>query len=107
MPLRTAVITGGNGGLGYACAAALLASKEGLPWHVVVACRDPERGRLAVEQLTQVAGTPGRVEAMSLDLASLASVRAFAAAAVGKVSSGGIPPLHGLVCNAGVQTFKK
>ena len=62
---------------------------------------------MAVEQLTRVAAAPGRVETLSLDLASLASVRAFAAAAVGKLSSGGIPPLHGLVCNAGVQTFKK
>ena len=63
MASRTAVITGGNTGLGYACASALLASTEGLPWHVVLACRGPERARAAVERLREVAGTSARVEA--------------------------------------------
>jgi NAD(P)-dependent dehydrogenase (short-subunit alcohol dehydrogenase family) len=107
MSLRTVVITGGNAGLGYACAAALLASKEGPPWQVVLACRDQERGRAAVERLTQVGGTPGRVEAISLDLASLASIRVFATELAARVRAGAIPPLHGLVCNAGVQSWTK
>ena len=107
MPLRTVVITGGNTGLGYACAAALLASPEGLAWHMVLACRDQERARAAVERLTLVAGTLGRVETMSLDLASLASVRAFATELAAEVRGGTIPPLHGLVCNAGVQSGTK
>ncbi|WP_216849017.1 hypothetical protein [Pedobacter sp. L105] len=35
---HTAVITGGNSGLGFACAKALLTASS--PWHVVIACRD-------------------------------------------------------------------
>ncbi len=107
MPQRTVVITGGNTGLGYACAAALLASEEGLPWHVVLACRNQERGRVAVSQLTQAAGRPGQVEVMRLDLASLASVRIFATELAARVRTGAIPPLYGLVCNAGVQSWTK
>ena len=78
MTSQTAVITGGNTGLGYASASALLASKENPPWHVVLASRNEQRARDAVTRLTEIAGTSGRVEAMALDLASLESIRAFA-----------------------------
>jgi NAD(P)-dependent dehydrogenase (short-subunit alcohol dehydrogenase family) len=101
---RSAVITGGNTGLGYACAAALLAASDGAPWHVVLACRSQERARAAVARLTEVAGDGGRVESMPLDLASLASVREFAAGLTSRLAAGALPPLHGLVCNAGVLT---
>jgi NAD(P)-dependent dehydrogenase (short-subunit alcohol dehydrogenase family) len=40
---------------------------------------------------------------MSLDLASLASVRTFAAELTKRLSTGTIPPLHAVVCNAGVN----
>ena len=40
---------------------------------------------------------------MSLDLASLASVRAFAAELIKRLNAGTIPPLHAVVCNAGVN----
>src|SRR5579875_346154 len=76
---RTAVITGGNTGLGYAGARALLAATDDPSWQVVLACRNEERGRAAVTRLAEVPGVSGRAEAMSLDLASLDSVRAFAA----------------------------
>jgi NAD(P)-dependent dehydrogenase (short-subunit alcohol dehydrogenase family) len=101
---QTAVITGGNAGLGYACARALLAATPDTPWHVVLACRNEERGRLAETRLTEATGAVGRVEAMSLDLASLDSIRAFAAALAVRLNTGGLPPLRGLVCNAGVQS---
>lgn len=39
---------------------------------------------------------------MRLDLASLESIRAFATELTGHVRTGALPPLHGLVCNAGV-----
>ena len=45
----------------------------------------------------------GQLEAMSLDLASLTSVRAFAAELTKRLSAGTIPPLHAVVCNAGVN----
>jgi NAD(P)-dependent dehydrogenase (short-subunit alcohol dehydrogenase family) len=104
---RTAVITGGNAGLGYACAATLLASKKGVPWSVILACRNPALAQEAVERLTRVAGAPGRVETMPLDLASLASVRSFTTELTARVRSGAISSLDGLVCNAGVQSGTK
>ena len=40
---------------------------------------------------------------MPLDLASLASVRSFAAKLKDRLKAAELPPLHGLVCNAAVQ----
>jgi NAD(P)-dependent dehydrogenase (short-subunit alcohol dehydrogenase family) len=100
---RTVVITGGNSGLGYACAHAILHRPHGESWRVVLACRDPKRAKAAVDELTSGAGVEGQVEAMSLDLASLASVRAFAADLTRRLRTGLMPPLHALVCNAGVN----
>ncbi len=98
------IVTGGNSGLGFACAAALLASSP--LWHVVIACRDPLRAREAVEKLRKVAGADAAIEAMDLDLASLASIRAFASELANKLKAADLPPLHGLVCNAAVQGSK-
>jgi NAD(P)-dependent dehydrogenase (short-subunit alcohol dehydrogenase family) len=100
---RTVVITGGNTGMGFACANAILKSPNGAPWHVILACRDEGRAQAAVDQLTSGAGVSGQVEAMPLDLASLASVRAFAAELSKRLSAGTIPSLHAVVCNAGVN----
>jgi NAD(P)-dependent dehydrogenase (short-subunit alcohol dehydrogenase family) len=100
---RTVVITGGNTGMGFACANAILKSPNGAPWHVILACRDEGRAQAAVDQLTSSAGGSGQVEAMPLDLASLASVRAFAAELSKRRSAEIIPPLHAVVCNAGVN----
>jgi NAD(P)-dependent dehydrogenase (short-subunit alcohol dehydrogenase family) len=100
---RTVVITGGNTGLGFACARAILKSPHGAPWHVILACRDEGRAQAAVDQLTSITGARGQVEAMPLDLASLTSVRAFTAELTKSLSAGTIPPLHAVVCNAGVN----
>lgn len=91
--MRTAIITGASAGLGRECARALLASDPS--WHVVFAVRDVARGVQAVEQ----AGHPARCTVLEMDLASLASVRTFAA----NFRSSGLPPLHAIVCNAGLQ----
>ncbi|WP_234889863.1 SDR family NAD(P)-dependent oxidoreductase (plasmid) [Agrobacterium vitis] len=103
-PLQTVIVTGGNSGLGYACASALLAASP--PWHVVIACRDPVRAQSAVEALREFAAPGAKVQAMDLDLASLASIRAFAAKLDGTLKTASLPPLHGLVCNAAVQGAK-
>jgi NAD(P)-dependent dehydrogenase (short-subunit alcohol dehydrogenase family) len=70
---RTAVITGANTGLGYETAAALAAKGA----HVVLAVRNLDKGRDAVQRIT--AATPGaRVALQELDLTSLDSVRTAA-----------------------------
>ena len=99
---RTIVITGGTSGLGRAAAAALLTSPDG-PWHVVLPARDAGRGQDAVDALAADAAPGHTVETMPLDLASLASVRAFATELTRRTESGQTPRPHALVCNAGVQ----
>jgi NAD(P)-dependent dehydrogenase (short-subunit alcohol dehydrogenase family) len=96
MIMTTAIITGASSGLGLECARALLRSDPSL--HVVLPVRDAGRGAEAVRQL----GEPQRCTVMPMDLASLASVRAFIDS-IRNVRSAGLPPLHAIVCNAGVQ----
>lgn len=99
-PARTVVVTGGNAGLGLACVRSLVAASP--PHHIVIACRDPKRAAGDIDAL-RAAARGSLVEAMALDLASLASVRAFASALTERVAAGELPPLHAVVCNAGMQ----
>lgn len=72
---RLAVVTGSNSGLGFEDALAL--AKKGAT--VILAVRDAARGEEAAQRIREA--HPGAlVETLALDLASLASVRAFAAA---------------------------
>src|SRR4051794_30138067 len=95
-PSRTAIVTGANSGLGLECSRALLAASG--DWHVVLAVRDGGRGDEAVAEI----GRQDRCTVLQLDLASLASVREFVAA---YEANGSLPPLHALVCNAGLQVI--
>ncbi len=89
---KTAVVTGANSGLGYQTSRQLAAHGA----HVIMACRDGERGRQALERLR--ADVPdAKAEVRSLDLADLSSVQAFAEGLEG--------PLHLLVNNAGVMAL--
>jgi light-dependent protochlorophyllide reductase len=90
---RTAIITGASAGLGLESARALLAADPA--WHIVLAVRDVGRGSDAVAQL----GRPDRCTVLEADLASLGSVRSF----VDAVRAAVLPPLHAIVCNAGLQ----
>jgi NAD(P)-dependent dehydrogenase (short-subunit alcohol dehydrogenase family) len=65
---KTVIVTGGASGLGLATARALASAGA----RTVLAVRDVGRGQAAARQL------PGTVEVRALDLARLASVRAFA-----------------------------
>ena len=93
MTTRTAIITGASAGLGLECARALLTSDPS--WHVVLAVRDVARGAQAVERI----GYPGRCTVLEMDLASLRSVHTFAE----DFRRRALPPLHAIICNAGVQ----
>lgn len=93
MNTGTAVITGASSGLGLQCARALL--RRDASWHVVLAVRDPARGRAAMEEL----GEPNRCSVLEVDLASVRSVRSF----VETVRTTPLPPIRALVCNAGLQ----
>lgn len=72
---RTVVITGGNAGIGKETAIAL--ARDGA--RVIFASRDAARGTAALGEIVERSGSTA-VEVMPLDLASLASVRAFATA---------------------------
>jgi NAD(P)-dependent dehydrogenase (short-subunit alcohol dehydrogenase family) len=84
---RTFVVTGANSGIGLEAARAL----AGAGGRVVMAVRDTAKGS------TAAAGITGDVEVRQLDLASLDSVRAFAADLPG--------PVDVLVNNAGVMAL--
>lgn len=87
-----AVVTGANGGIGYATAAAL--ARRGMC--VVLACRSEARGEAARQAIAAQTGSQA-VEVLPLDLASLDSVRRFAEAFTARY-----PRLDLLVNNAGI-----
>jgi NAD(P)-dependent dehydrogenase (short-subunit alcohol dehydrogenase family) len=88
---RTAVITGGNAGIGKATAEALAR----LGAQVVVTSRNPERGRQAVEEIRRKSRNDS-IDSVTLDLASLASVRRCA-----KELTERLEAIHVLDLNAG------
>jgi len=95
---KICIVTGGNTGIGKETARGL--AQAGAT--VVIACRDAAKGEEARADIAASTGAGARVSVMALDLASLSSIRAFAAAfaaAHGK--------LHVLVNNAGLSPNEK
>jgi NAD(P)-dependent dehydrogenase (short-subunit alcohol dehydrogenase family) len=90
---RTAIVTGANTGIGLETAR-MLAQKGA---EVVLACRNPEKGQAALEQIRSER-PKGSATLAALDLSDLESVAAFAA---GFAASH--PHLDLLVNNAGVM----
>jgi NAD(P)-dependent dehydrogenase (short-subunit alcohol dehydrogenase family) len=94
---KTALITGANSGIGYQ--AALELARHGA--HVLLGCRNAAKGQAALERLHRE--VPGcSAEVAQLDMASLASIRAFAHS----FASRGIA-LDMLINNAGVMALPK
>jgi NAD(P)-dependent dehydrogenase (short-subunit alcohol dehydrogenase family) len=82
---RTVIVTGANSGIGRAAAKALAAKGA----RVVLAVRNTEKGHAAAAQMS------GTTEVRRLDLASLASIREFAAGWDGEIDL--------LINNAGIM----
>lgn len=92
---KTIVVTGANSGIGL-CAAEELAARGA---HVILACRSQDKGRAALARI-RARRADAQLSLESLDLSSLASVRAFAETIRGKH-----PRLDVLVNNAGVMAL--
>jgi NAD(P)-dependent dehydrogenase (short-subunit alcohol dehydrogenase family) len=94
---RTAVVTGANSGIGLETAAALAAAGA----TVALACRNPERAQGAMDAIA--ARQPrGRVEALRLDLSSLAQIAEGAAETNERFER-----IHLLINNAGVMAQER
>ena len=92
---RTALVTGANSGIGYQTALEL--ARHGA--HVLLGCRSESKGSAAADKMKRE--VPGaNVELALLDMASLTSIRNFAASFVA-----GSQPLDILVNNAGVMAL--
>ena len=89
---KTVVITGGNAGIGKETAIGL--ARQGA--RVIITSRDAERGARAIDEI-QRRSDRSTVEVMALDLASFASIRAFAAELLERIDA-----LDVLVNNAGL-----
>jgi NAD(P)-dependent dehydrogenase (short-subunit alcohol dehydrogenase family) len=94
---RIALITGGNSGIGFAAASKLAARG----FHVILAARNQAASAQAIARI-QASQPEASLEAMSLDLASFASVRQCVAAFQAK----GLP-LQVLINNAGGAVYGK
>jgi NAD(P)-dependent dehydrogenase (short-subunit alcohol dehydrogenase family) len=93
--MPTILMTGGHSGLGLV-AARTLATRFGCG--LILAGRSPERLDAAAQQLR--AETGADIAVLTLDLNSLASVRAGAAQCMAMLDG---DRLNGIVCNAGAQ----
>ncbi|KDO21035.1 hypothetical protein SPRG_13964 [Saprolegnia parasitica CBS 223.65] len=97
VPQKVVLITGANTGLGLETARVLAAKGA----TVVIACRSASKGDAAVASI--VAAQPdAKVSFLPLDLASLASIKAFATAFEAQHDA-----LHVLINNAGVMACPK
>ncbi|MEM8717996.1 MAG: SDR family NAD(P)-dependent oxidoreductase [Cyanobacteria bacterium P01_G01_bin.39] len=114
--MKTVIITGGNSGLGYHCAQRLALDPD---LHLILACRNGEKAASAVSELKKASNTQ-QIESMTLDLASLESIRSFAAKFSDRTLASrfngsqtrnalahNLPPLGAIVCNAGVQFIQR
>lgn len=97
MQTQTCLVTGANSGIGKETARALAR----LGYRVVMACRDPQRGETARQEIAQTTGN-SEVELLIVDFALRASIRDFARAFLDSHRQ-----LHVLVNNAGTWSSRR
>ncbi|KAF9350319.1 hypothetical protein BGX26_011481 [Mortierella sp. AD094] len=95
------VMTGGNVGIGFECAKLILASLSNV--HLILGCRNSQRGAQGVTNLEPFAAVGNTVEYRPLELASFASVRHFAQ----DINSSFPDGIHTLILNAGLMIFSR
>lgn len=95
---QTVIITGGNAGLGFECAKTIARARQG--WHIVIACRNVAKGEQAKQKIMDETDYL-HLSVLELNLADLSSVRNF----VAQFEQSNLPPLQGLINNAGVQVM--
>uniref|UniRef100_A0A7S2XYE0 Uncharacterized protein n=1 Tax=Fibrocapsa japonica TaxID=94617 RepID=A0A7S2XYE0_9STRA len=91
---QTALVTGGNSGVGFHAAVAL--AQQGAS--VTIACRNPSKCEAAAASIREKAHKEAKVETLKLDTSSLKSVRAAGATYLASNSK----PLDMLLLNAGM-----
>jgi NAD(P)-dependent dehydrogenase (short-subunit alcohol dehydrogenase family) len=96
--MQTVVITGANAGIGFATVKFIARYSD---WHVILACRNQAKAEAALNAIRQ-SYPKASVSFLPLDLFSLKSVRRFAAG----FGEQGLPPLQGLILNAGGINMK-
>jgi NAD(P)-dependent dehydrogenase (short-subunit alcohol dehydrogenase family) len=89
---NTIVVTGANTGIGKSVALQLAQSGH----HVVAVCRDPAKGKEAMEEIRRAAGSNARVDFVQGDLSSVKSVRDLATRLLTQYHA-----IHVLINNAG------
>ncbi|MCJ1280614.1 hypothetical protein MMC21_008443 [Puttea exsequens] len=94
---KTAIVTGANSGIGFQLALDL--ANQGATVHL--ACRNPSKAADAVSRIvSKIPGSKSRIQALSLDTSSFASVREAAA-----VVTSWNNPIDILIHNAGIGTL--
>ena len=91
----TALVTGGNRGLGFECARALITRG----YRMILACRNMDAAKNAAAELKKNTINSAEIITVPLDLASLDSVRQC----VQLLADDKLLPLDALFCNAGIQ----
>ncbi|CAH0354155.1 SDR family NAD(P)-dependent oxidoreductase [Aquabacterium sp. CECT 9606] len=92
--MKTALITGGNSGIGKEAARALV----GLGWRVLIAARDAAKSRALVESI-RATNPQAQIDWLSVDLSDFNGIEAFA-----EEVSRRMPVIDALLLNAGLYT---
>ncbi|KAG0369395.1 hypothetical protein BC939DRAFT_499970 [Gamsiella multidivaricata] len=100
-PKKVIIMTGGNVGIGFECSKLILSSLDNV--HLILGCRNPQRGAKGVKSLESFVTNSNTVEYRPLDLASFASVRRFANDIISSFPHG----IHTLILNAGLMAFTR